>query len=261
MRKFIIILIALVLFGKNIKAQVPGYLGKRFSVGYAYTLSPLAYWGDVKTTDGKDLKITSVNYRHNIEVNWAIKDRAYIGLNYSYQKWGVITNLLEDGELSSINSNIVNTIQNDLDVYDFKYINASSNKFTLFYGTTRGIAPRGSYAAFGLSLERITPQVTDVENKVVDLTSINNYGIAFRVGKRRVFYDKIMIDVAANVELGAGIFGEVGDYDKFGRNFTKVIGNSNRNFTVKVEDINTKAKSEASYYSLLSLRVGLYYLL
>jgi hypothetical protein len=261
MRKFIIILIALVLFGKNIKAQVPGYLGKRFSVGYAYTLSPLAYWGDVKTTDGKDLKITSVNYRHNIEVNWAIKDRAYIGLNYSYQKWGVITNLLEDGELSSINSNITNfTIPSDFGVSDFKYINASSNKFTLFYGTTRGIAPRGSYAAFGLSLERITPQVTDVENKVVDLTSINNYGIAFRVGKRRVFYDKIMIDVAANVELGAGVFNLVGDYNKFNRNFNKV--NDNGNFsTLTVEELNKKAKTQASYYSLLSLRVGLYYLL
>lgn len=260
MRKFIIIFIALVLFGKNIKAQVPGYLGKRISVGYAYTLSPLAFLGDIKTTDGNELDITSVNTRHNIEVNWAVKERAFIGLNYSYQKWGVITNLEKNGALSSINSNIVNTIQNDFDVYDFKYINASSNKFTLFYGTTSGIAPRGNYAAVGLSLERITPQVNDLEDKVVDLPTINNYGMAFRFGKRRVFYDKIMVDVSANVELGAGVFDLAGNYVNANRNFDKKSDYENRG-TLTVEELNKKARTQASYYSLLSLRVGLYYLL
>lgn len=261
MKKFLFIYTVFLVYSQNIQAQVPGYLGKRFAIGYAYTLSPLSYWGDFKTTDGKDLNIKSLNTRHNIELNWAVKERTFIGINYSYQNWGILTNLLEDGNISSINSGINNTMQSDLGVSDFKFINASSNKFTFLYGKTKGIAPRGSYAAIGLSLERITPEVTDLDNKVVDLPTINNYGMVFRIGKRRVYYDKFMLDVAANVELGAGIFGEVGEYKKFGRNFTKVIDNSNSNFTLKTEDINTKAKTQASYYSLLSLRVGLFYLL
>lgn len=260
MKKFLLIYTLFLFCTQSIKAQVPGYLGKRFAIGYAYTLSPLAYWSDIKTKDGQDLNIRSVNTRHNIELNWAVKERTFIAINYSYQNWGILTNLLEDGNISTFSSFIDNTMQSDLGVSDFKFINASSNKFTFLYGKTKGIAPRGSYAAIGLSLESITPEVTDLNNQVVNLPTINNYGMVARIGKRRVYYDKLMLDVSANIELGAGVFSEVGNYNKFDRNFEGIDYYDVRS-TLKVEDINTKAKTQASYYSLLSLRVGLYYLL
>jgi hypothetical protein len=255
-----ILLCFLLVIANQVTAQVPGYLGKRFAIGYAFTAVPFAsVMGDIRNTDGSSMKISNLNTRHNLELNFVIKEHAFLAFNYSYQTWGVVSNV-DNGNFNEMNSNFgfKNNLKRDFGVTDFKYINAVSHKYSLLAGFTKGIAPRGNYTAVGLSMEQITPQITDINDNVSEIPSINNLGMVLRFGKRRVLYDKLLLDVSANMELGFG-FESPNTYRMSERNFEGATDSYNS--TLSKNDLYNKAKFQSTYYSLLSIRLGLYYLL
>lgn len=255
-----ILLCLLITVFNNVTAQVPGYLGKRFAIGYAFTAVPFAkVIGDIKRTDGESMTIANLNTRHNLEFNFVVKEKAFLAVNYSYQTWGIVSNVYDNGILVGMNTNwgFNNNLKRDIGVTDFKYINAISHKFSFLAGFTKGISPRGNYTAVGMSLEQITPQITDIENKVSELPSVNNLGMVLRFGKRRVIYDRLLLDVSANMELGFGL-NSPGDYEARDRHFSN---STEYNATFTKDDLYNKAKFQSSYYSMLSIRLGLYYIL
>jgi hypothetical protein len=94
MKKFSCIFILLVAVGlQNISAQVPGYQGKRFSVGY--NASSFFYFKQVENSDGlvdylnEALSTTTISYKTELAVNYAISRKVVMGLSYYFAKQNI----------------------------------------------------------------------------------------------------------------------------------------------------------------------------
>lgn len=264
MFKYIYIVVFSLLVGNGLKAQVPGYLGKRFAVGYSASLMPvLPQKMDFKGLDGSHFSMFNTNIKHRIEVNYVIKKNASLAFDVSFQEWGSLTNLDQNGKPIKLYSTSYEQerytagMLNEFGISDFKYINTQSTKFTFTYLKSGRIAPRGVFVAFGLSYEMIKPYMVGVNNERVDLNQINDFGYMLRLGKRRIVFDKIMIEGSVSVEQNISIFRFIPDYRPEQRTFYNVQNQSNLNRS----QIETMALKQAAMHTALSVRFGIYYLL
>jgi hypothetical protein len=181
-----------------------------------------------------------------------VEENAAVSFDVSFQKWGVISNLNEDGSMEAGNFNAVKKFGID----DFQYVYASSTKFTLGYLSTEGIAPRGVYYGIGLSYEIITPHMVDLKGNELSLESVTDFGFMFRYGARRIFYDKVMLDAAFTVEPNFTFFKKNDSY--YSRNSRNFSGYSQ---DFDINELGNLMKQQAGLHSLLGLKLGVYYLL
>lgn len=256
--KYIIILV--IFFSIHItinakdKVPVAGYLGKRFAIGYAPTIEPFGGIFIPLTSDGlKASYFNSFNVKHRIDINYVVEEHAAVSFDVSFQKWGVISNIDENGYVGS--SRVFESIKNQFGIDDFQYVYASSTKFTLGYLSTEGIAPRGVYYGIGLSYEIMTPHMVDLKGNEITLSSVTDFGFMFRYGARRIFYDRIMLDAAFTVEPNFTFFKKnESDYYNYSRSF-----NGNQDFDTN--ELGNLMKQQAGLHSLLGVKLGVYYLL
>ncbi len=258
--RYIFLIINTLLYATSSHAQTPGYLGKRFAIGYAPSIMPLAGIFDFKAADGTALSGLGLNIKHRIDLNYVVSEKATLSFDYSFQKWGVVSNLDDNGKLIAPNSDYdKESMFKDFGINDFSYIYATSNKFTLSLISSKAIAPRGNYFSIGLSYETISPKIVDVEGRTVDLDPLSDYGLNVRLGKRRVFFDKILVDGALSFEVNTGFIyagSSRGEYSPSIRGF------DGSGFSrLKKEDLNSKILEQAALHTLVSLRLGIYYLL
>ncbi len=254
--KYIVSTLILGMCTLTTNAQVPGYLGKRFAIGYAPSLMPFfPKRFDFKSTDGSSLRDYAINVKHRLDLNYVIKEHVSLSLDYSFQKWGVISNLNNEGNLIGTDNSRLEKISETFGVSDFQYIYATSNKFTLsFIKTDQGVAPRGRYFAIGISYENIQPKMVDLKGNAINLDAINDYGLNVRLGKRRVFFDKIMVDAALSFETSISTFSRQGDYNPEYRDF-------GYNGLLDKDELSKHIANQAARHTLVSLRLGIYYLL
>ncbi|MES2380529.1 MAG: hypothetical protein V4538_05785 [Bacteroidota bacterium] len=258
--RYIFLVVSSLLYLVNAHAQVPGYLGKRLAIGYAPSIMPFASIFDFKAADGTDLTGLALNIKHRIDLNYVVSEHTTLSFDYSFQKWGVISNLNGEGKLVSKDDYYdEESMFREFGLYDCSYVYTTSNKFTLSLVTSKAIAPRGNYFAIGLSYESISPKMVDIEGKTIDLDPLSDIGLTMRFGKRRVFFDKILIDGALSFEANTGFIyagSSLGDYNAERRGF----GGSNYG-GLKKEDLNKEILKQAALHTLISLRLGVYYLL
>lgn len=248
------------LFITNTWAQVPGYLGKRLAIGYAPSIMPFAGIFGFKAADGMDLSGLSLNIKHRIDLNYVVSEKATLSFDYSFQKWGVVSNLDGNGKLGAKDDNYdKESMFREFGLYDFSYVYTSSNKFTLSLVTSKAIAPRGNYFGIGLSYETISPKMVDIEGKEIDLDPLSDFGLTMRFGKRRVFFDKILIDGALSFEVNTGFVYSGSSLDDYSIERRGFGGSSYGG--LKKEDLNKTILKQAALHTLVSLRLGIYYLL
>lgn len=260
--KYIYLIIIFFSLNLNISAKdgepVAGYMGKRFAIGYAPSFMPFPSSFNFIGTDGLPLSLTSLNIKHRFDLNYVVKENTAISLDYSFQKWGSFSNLDNNGYMPETNVEQAQFMQQEFGISDFQYVYCTSNKFTLGLITTKGIAPRGNYLTLGVSVEYITPHMVDTKGNTIDLETVNDIGGLLRFGKRRVFYDKFMVDASFSIEPNLSIFSKnsIGGYSYSSRRFDD--GNSNY---LSKDDIKNVVLREAGSHTLLSFRLGIYYLL
>ena len=255
--RYIFLVVSSLVYLANAHAQVPGYLGKRLAIGYAPSIMPFAGIFDFKAADGTDLTGLALNIKHRIDLNYVVSEKATLSFDYSFQKWGVISNVDENGRLRGKSDYFRENIMRDFNLYDFKYVYATSNKFTLSLVSSKAIAPRGNYFAIGLSYESISPKMVDIEGKTIDLDALSDVGLTMRFGKRRVVFDKILIDGSLSFESNASFFStSVGEYSTYSRGFDRGNGDG-----VTKTELNKEILKQAALHTLISLRLGVYYLL
>lgn len=80
------IVVSLFLISCSVFSQVPGYLGKRLTIGYANYLSPSLIYPSSNSTDRYEL---GLNTTHCINVEYAIKKRTEFCVSVEFNKTGI----------------------------------------------------------------------------------------------------------------------------------------------------------------------------
>lgn len=210
--KRIAFVIVVFFLSANMFAQIPGYLGKRFSIEYNnmfyLALSNPVVKKNYDLNGEMDLAITNFNFRNEISANYVISQRSSISVGFGYFR----TRYLFDGEFPVIYSDN-NQVQENyfwaktpvgmISAYD---INLHYTLFKKDY-----LAPFGKYYQFDFGLLRYKSTYDkkmlikymesygDVPGEVIDIPFednkyYNSLYLGYSQGRKRVFYDKLLVN-------------------------------------------------------------------
>lgn len=212
MRKFHCILF-LVLAVKTISAQVPGYQGKRFAVGY--NASSFFYFSDFSWGDGISglVESTRLSYKTEVKINYVLSRKVNAGFSYYFAKqkasfvYGQIDN----------NLYMVSMYPKDkiapckLSIYEF-HLQIFKKNF---------IAPVGLYNQFSIGIVKYSLGTSDnkltIYNDIGNQTTIDGpidpftcIKLGYAIGKNNPLGHNFFM----NTSLGVNFF-QGGDSDRF----------------------------------------------
>ncbi len=197
MKKNLSILV-LLLLTVTLKAQVPGYMGKKFSAGYDFHF----YFGGIDP----DARIYDATYNlyqpsiffnkfHEVHADYVLSKKYSVGLAYQFFKTGQF--YAESGNSPGYGyysaSNYLNMSCSSIMV---------NNKF-FFYNNGTALAPIGNYGQIGVGVvtARSVAKVVGSDystiaiNKFVTHENVNTPIIAFGLGNQSLLFDRLIIDV------------------------------------------------------------------
>ena len=193
--KKIFYIFVMLLICSEVSAQVPGFLGKKNSIGigaqwfpsyknYGYTTKPYKpKWDD------SSFRLSNYRYKSafNIFYERVIDRYITMNFNYNYQRGGYQT--LEEIEVTDSlgNINIYQTNQ-DYNVVSHRY----EVLFKFFIRNNGGLAPLGPYMGVGLNYSIVKGWVVGKEDKTLIKKSLSAMSITW--GKTRVIGDNILLD-------------------------------------------------------------------
>lgn len=170
------------------RAQVPGFLGKTFT---------LTAGNHVGYSLGAPAKVGSTNA--------GIDKRFFLGADYVVgRKWtmGIEYQRLNTALLLSFDNTVENATRAEEYTYALK-ANTFKFSFTRFGSKSNFIAPVGRYFTVGLLMINYT--ISDEKGYMFtagrDLFEGHNIGVSFDVGKRRVFYKQLVVDYGIQAAL------------------------------------------------------------
>ena len=178
------------------QAQVPGFLGNRFSAGYHLQLG--TNWLGFGS-------VGFLNFRHELQFNYVVRRRTVVGLELGYGRLSIPN--LSGQEISDPNYGTGSTITNDNGTISNTYVGINAK----FYGGISTIAPLGFYfklktgmmfsnislPAYGGLYQNVQP------NYLINYPSISNsfsnpyFGIGF--GQTRVIARKVLLDIGLDL--------------------------------------------------------------
>lgn len=124
-------------------AQVPpGYLGKRFAVGYAGSMMNSTSFETARGTTGPG----ALNYKHNAQILYTVNRMASVGASYS---WYSTASDMSTSVREEIEQPFVGTLTCELDPIDNGIITARHIGFFLRQQLGNVPAPVGGYVQFG----------------------------------------------------------------------------------------------------------------
>ena len=196
------IVVFLLLISCSVFSQVPGYLGKRFSIGYSNNLFPSLFYPSANSTDRYEL---GVNTTHCIDIEYAIKKRTTFCFSVDFYKTGMAR---EGGYGYSYNG----AYDYGSAVYrsgDGTPIQLRTTNFSLGFKFFRPgfIAPVGKYQKLEFIL--LSNKITYDRNSFYDqyyspgnnLSSFGtgeydfkSFAIALTFGRQRVLFNSVIID-------------------------------------------------------------------
>ncbi|MDZ4758909.1 MAG: hypothetical protein SGJ10_12330 [Bacteroidota bacterium] len=186
--------IIFLLFCLSITAQVPGYLGKKNSIGIGAQWFPsYKNYGYTNTsyTPKWDSSFTLSNFRYKSAFN-AFYERVIdrhisMNFNYNYQRGGYYS--LEEKELIDSAGNITIT-------QSFQGYNVVQHRYELlfkfFFRNSGGLAPLGSYLGVGLNYSIVKGWTVGDEDSTLIKKSLTAMSLTW--GKTRILGDHIIID-------------------------------------------------------------------
>lgn len=185
--KQIIIIILFSLGIANIAfSQVPGFLGKRFSVSFSSHLSPVVWSGDIVSVDESKKKSIKINRRFSIGVDYVLGRHWSVSTNFHIQNTATNQLMFDD-----------NLATRDLG-YGIKS-NGYSIQFLRFQSRNSDfLAPVGRYFSFGYMASNFT--LIDVEGhsyaKGTEMAKGSASGLSMGFGRKRIIAQRFIIDYA-----------------------------------------------------------------
>lgn len=197
------------------KAQVPGYLGKKFSAGYNLHFYMGGLQADSRKYDAQYFVYQPqffINKFHEAHVDYVLAN------NYSL---GVSCEFLRTGKFYTESSN---TYYNNYDSDNYLNIAATTirlnNKF-FFYKSGSALAPIGNYGQVSVGIVVAKPTVklkgtnqtdsgTYYFSRIVNFDKVATPIIAAGFGNQSIFFDRFILDVGLEVALIPGAVNTLG---------------------------------------------------
>ena len=199
----------LILIAHVVVSQVPGYMGKRFVIGYSVNFFPSLIGPTSTNTNNTtsdnfapnggfpDIEPVGVNATHILNIDYVHHKRKAICIMFQYARTGVdyasnISNARYDGNVNS--PAILNTIGIGIGIKHFKRAN---------------IAPYGPYVKWEGKMLMNTIKYDKSNWSIADPADYNKrikktngtgniafeaFGIGYSFGKQRIFKDKFVFD-------------------------------------------------------------------
>ncbi len=205
-------------------AQVSGYLGKRFSIGYSnYFMA--AGFGPVANAESNEF-LTGINSTHCVNMEYTIAKRINFCLSLQTLKTGVNPTKNYQKQISSPDYLPPLTLTYSPKPYlpmQLRTINIGLGCKFFHFGT---LAPIGKYnkLEFLLFLSHLTYDPNNSFQSSASGQSVytplngdagdyqfKSFALAYTVGRSRVFWDKIVLDYGLRLAISNGIFTYMGN--------------------------------------------------
>ena len=221
MRKFLSYLF--IFFATIAFAQAPGYLGKRFIIGYGAHISPSLTNGNAhnKTIIGHQINGSAesgsfaFNYTHEAFMEYALSTRFVLGFSCKFYKT-TYDNGLNISNSSYYNSTNQYTINENVEGY-YSIKGTSLCLYGKLYNK-RYVAPWGRYIIFGpvinlykTSYDSTIMYQTQTNYYTNEISKVSKYGelnqsftgfnIIFGWGRSRIIANRITLDYGINMQL------------------------------------------------------------
>jgi hypothetical protein len=207
-------------------AQIAGYMGRRFIVGYSANvspalLSPLANTSLSENTAANNefLNVAGLNVTHGVNIDYVIKRGTSFCVSGLMMKTGLAYNGTYD--MPSYQRSLYNSSQLYYTPSDDRPIQLNVTSLTAGFKFSRGyLAPLGRYVKVDIayfrervSFDQAGFKTSDSNSKKfvqpADQYTFQTIGVGFSFGKQRVFFDRLLIDWGARVGLIPATFSEV----------------------------------------------------
>jgi hypothetical protein len=192
-------------------AQVPGYMGKRFSIGYSNYFM-LSAWGPTANAESSEPAL-GINTTHCLNLEYTIKRRTNFCFSLQTGKTGMDPGILEKIEYDGLNG--YSTVANytyGTNPYQPMQIRSVNIGFGFKFFQQGSLAPIGKYK----KIEALW-MVNHLTYKTTAFTSyygssaqtgaigtgdyvFNNIALTYTMGRSRVLFDKMVLD--CGIRLG-----------------------------------------------------------
>jgi hypothetical protein len=202
-----------------LSAQVPGYLGKKLSVGYKVDVSPVGinriFGSEVGANyDGSDESIVALGLIHNIDFEYVVSRKVALRFAYGISKSGMVGNSTNIEEPVFIREQYPKLSKeydfetNDSRDFDYMNMDISLLKVGLTFNRGNYIAPHGRvHSLYFLSNTASCNYV--LGDKSNPLTTIKSYGLMYERSSRRIIKDCVLLEYGFSLGylFGAGLGG------------------------------------------------------
>jgi|GEM_PF-2985097 hypothetical protein len=219
------LLIAALLLSLRGFAQVPGYMGKKISLGYRAEISPrimdLFYeFGKPVSYDGKDVKLYAIAATHNIDVEWVVLKQLSLRFMYGFSNNGAFAyeHHLQSGgsyyepefmsiefpklssEYDMLSINAPGRKGNGMDTRDYDYIRTSSTMLKYGLSFSRGFyfSPHGKTTSLYF-IQNTTEAEYVLAGTAKPFTRINSYGFMAERSYRKIIADAVIFEYGVSV--------------------------------------------------------------
>lgn len=209
--RIISVVIYFLCFTLSLQAQVPGYMGKKFSAGYDFHFYLGGVLPDTRTYDEAftpSQHEVFLNYIHEFHADYVLAKNYSIGLSYQSFKTG---QYFEENE-PYYPQNYTYSSSNYINMKCYSIV--LNNKF-FFYKNGTGLAPIGNYGELGIGIVNAQSIVKMVgiyndyytlkySNKKFLLQDVRTPIISGGLGNQSIVFDRIIIDAGINVAFLPG---------------------------------------------------------
>ncbi len=207
-RKILTLLLLSIIFCTSM-AQIPGYMGKRFSVGYSNYFFPAVIGPKLNATSKSDGM--GFNTTHCFNLEYTIKARTNFCISYQLQNLGIKTNRYYYQTINDGFSTATVTYEYAPKPYSNMKLKTNSIGLGFKFYSKGTLAPVGKYKKIELLL--LFSNLTYPKNSFYTdyysqptYTSIGNgnynfstFAITYTMGKSRVLFDKIVLDYGLRI--------------------------------------------------------------
>jgi hypothetical protein len=236
MMKKIIIISVFLFYSSFSIAQIAGYMGRRFIVGYSANVSPAVLSPLVNTSmsgnteaNREFLNVAGLNVTHGVNIDYVIKRGTSFCVSGLMMKTGLTYK--EDYEIPNYLTSIYGSSDIRYRSSDDRPIQLNVTSLTAGLRFSRGaVAPLGKYVKLDIAYfrQRVSfdpeafKQTGSYKKEYVQLTdqyTFNTVGFGFSFGRQRVFFDRLLVDWGTRIGIIPGAFfrvaGMTGFFDEF----------------------------------------------
>lgn len=195
----------------GLAAQVPGYMGKKISVGYRNEMSPrimdvFYYFGKPVNYDGKEVQLYNIAMTHSLDAEWVVAKQVSLRFMYGQSNNGAFgypddsydepTFLETEYPKLSEEFDFKNQFfTNGTDVKDYDFVRTSSTMLKYGISFSKGfyVAPHGRTASIYF-LQNTTNAAYVLNGAAKDFVRIQSYGFMFENTNRRIMSDALIFE-------------------------------------------------------------------